>query len=205
MRKPLLSDNLPYLLTVLFGLVAYQLNHIVTYVSELPLIAFDYRILNQNDSSNMVTQNLEIEIENINRKKGFDNLVFDVKYSSEFGQDSEISSPELIPIAPAAILPDTLVTNRHLRLNHYVIPRLHPGGLYLMRLTVRHPKKIKDFPKLYLRTNQDIWLTETNWEVFVVSHQLGINIMLLILWTVLILFYFYFITKNNSTGNEQKS
>lgn len=191
--KILLIDKVPYFLTFLFAIVTFQLNQIVSYVINTPVITYQYKILSNRDSANVRIEDLELHLENLNRKTIFKNLVFDLKYNTIFKDEAQkIYNPELIPVAPAALLPDSLVKTWQMKINRYRIPVLNPGGEYYLRLSVEHDNKIDHFPNVYLSTSDAIWLTESNLETYIVKYQLQINLILLgILFAVTSIYILY--------------
>lgn len=195
--KILFTDKVPYLLAALIAVVVYQLNNIVKYVLETPAITYEYKVLETRDSANVSIDNLELRLLNINRKICFKNLVIDLKYSSLLHDEFEkIYDPQLIPIAPAPMIPDTMIESRHYKINRYRIPQLQPGGQYALMLTVRHKKEITDYPKVYLSSSENVWLVGPGIEVTLVKNQLLINGILLVIFAILIILYAIYLFKN---------
>jgi hypothetical protein len=201
MNKFLVDDKLPYFFTVLIGLFAYQINHLVAYVTEAPTVAYNFEVTNKEDYGNIVIEDVELKIENINRKLSFSNLVLDVKYSSKIADTpKQVYEPQLVAIAPSTALPDSVVSSRHQLINRYEISNLQPGGIYVAKLKIRHNKTIVELPKVYLNSTNTILLTENNLEVKLVKNQFLINSMLLFIWLCLIIFYFIKLLIYNKTG-----
>jgi hypothetical protein len=198
MNKFFTDDKAPFLFTLLIGLATFQLNNMVSYVADTPMVAYRFKSTSKADTGDVTTEQLEMRIENINRKISFNNLIFDLKYRAAI-QDTpaQVYDPELIAVAPSKILPDTVVDSRHQLINRYQIANLQPGALYLAKLKVRHNKNINELPKVYLNCSNTVFLTKDNLETWVVRNQFFINFIFLCLWIVLIGIYTIKMLLNN--------
>ena len=200
----LIADKLPYLFTILIAITAYQLDHIISNVSETPIIEYGFSILNSKDSAGFKVDSIKVTIRNLNKKTAFKNLEFDIKYrSGRRSKPTEVYDADLIPISPAPILPDSDAYSWRSQYNHYKIPQLQPDGEYWAILKIRDKKELNNMPMIYLSSSDNVWLTESNMETFVIRNQIWINIVLIALsFFMMILYANHMNNAQTSTSNE---
>ncbi|WP_259016604.1 hypothetical protein [Emticicia fluvialis] len=199
MKKFLLDDNVPYLFTILIGLAAYQLNNVVTIQIESPILAFSFKTIEENKvNSTIVERAIECEIENINYKKAFRSLEIVIAFRTILQEPHKVYNPTIVPISPSMIISGTNSINIDEDRNKYIIPVLQPNAKYILKLTTKQNISIKEYPKLYINSSDDVRLIETDLLVVLIKNQILINIILFVIWFILIIIYFQ-ILKSNKT------
>jgi len=196
MLRILIADKLPYLFTILLAITAYQLDHFLNSILDAPIVVYDFSKIKSTDSANFQIDSLQMEIKNLNKKLSFKNLQIDVKYlSNDQNLQFDVYRPQIIPIAPSPMLPDTMAYPWRQRFNRYEIPKLQPGGMYLATMLVKHPKSFQAFPSVYLNTDDNIMFIHPSIETFVINYQIEINIVLVVILFSGILYYAFLVSK----------
>jgi len=203
----LVKDNLPYLLTVLIGLVAYQINSIITIYTDAPILAYRFTELSSQKEGRNNKGSLKCELINYNRKRAIENIHLLVQYRTSLPNPKKVTSPEIVAIAPSFILPDSMRRNAFNLANQYKIPIIHPHAKYILKLeTIANPS-IKEYPKIYLDSKKSIRLVSErgNFRVFLIKNELVVNLLLLISWMLFIVFYTRYLSKQKKKENDKKS
>lgn len=193
MSSILFSDKIPYLLTVLIGLAAYQLNNLIQLQSDSPTLTCRFVAVSQKAVEGGIEKNLECELLNLSRKTALRDLTFNVTYRSVLPSPKKVMNPDIVAVAPSEILPDSLRRSSYDLMNEYYIPVIQPNTRYILTLTVQHHPDIKEHPKLYLKSSDNVRLVGPGLEVFLLKNQASINLALLLLWLLFILVYIIFL------------
>jgi hypothetical protein len=193
MSSILFSDKIPYLLTVLIGLAAYQLNNLIQLQADSPILTYNFKVVSQKPAENGIEKQLECELQNLSRKSALRELNFHIAYRTSLPSPKKVMNPEIVPVAPSAILPDSLARSSFDLINEYRIPVIQPNASYVLKLTVQQNPDIKEHPKLYLESSDNVRLEGPNFEVFLLKNQAVINLILLLLWLFFILAYVIFL------------
>ncbi|MEO0469575.1 MAG: hypothetical protein AAF206_08145 [Bacteroidota bacterium] len=197
MKNILLSDKLPYMLTVLIGLAAYQINNIIALHADSPLLVYAFDVKSIATVENGIERDWECTLTNLSRKEAIRDINLTAAFKSTLPSPRKIMVPDIIPIAPSPILRDQgHVESFADQINSYKIPVVHPRAQYILRMTtITHPD-IKEPPKLYINSSENIRLTPGSLEVFLIRHQITLNIILLVIWSGFIMLYLIYIRDN---------
>lgn len=193
----LIADKLPYLFTLLIALIAYQSDHFINSLSHTPIIKYDFNVINQKDSAGVKTDSVILLLKNLSSTISFKNLNVDLKYRSENQfKNIKISDPDLIPISPSPILPDSNFYNIRNTINCYKIPQLQPNAAYQASFKIKHNRPLSEMPSIYLNTTDNVWLTQSNFQTWILEYQVPVNIILIIFFIALTIIYANFCSKN---------
>jgi len=202
----LIADKLPYLFTILIGLIAYQVDHFINNLSETPLVNYGFQKIDSKDSAGFKVDSIQVLIANLSKKRCFKNLDFDIKYRySGTLKTPDVYAAELIAIAPSMILPDSNARNSGYKLNNYKIPQLQPNGQYYAILKLRYKGEFEEMPSVYLNSKDNILLTNANSDTFIIKNQVWINLILIILSLVGIILYATYYTPDPSNPQLPQS
>jgi len=205
MKSILFRDKLPYLLTILIGLAAYQINNVIQMYVDAPTLAYRFTTVNEQKVEDGMEKVLECKLSNLSKKDALRNLVINIAYKTELPDPKKVMDPEIIPIAPSTIIPDTMMSSAFGLINEYKIPVIQPNSQYVLKLKVLENPAIDEYPKLYLSSSQSVKLTDHNFEVFLITNQVIINILLLAIWLVFIIIYFFMLSSAKPQKNETNS
>lgn len=196
----LLSDKLPYFFLTLIAIVSYQISTVINMETHSPILAFDYHTIEQKTIGDTVVKKLACEIKNLNRDKAFKNITLQIRFRRDgyFNtlNPAQVRDPEIIAVAPSAIVPDTLVNCIDNNINEYSIPIIHPNSKYILNLTTIQNKEINEYPKIYIEATTDVNLVEAGLTTFLIEYQLPINLYILLVLMISIGLYLFFILKN---------
>jgi hypothetical protein len=195
MSPILLSDKVPYLLTILIGLAAWQLNTIVQLQTSTPTLAYRYTVTNSTVTEKGVEEELECELTNLSNGIAFRNLTIQAAYKTDLPDPKRVEDPVTVPVAPATILLDSLAKSEYHLMNEYKIPVIQPGMQYILQMSVLRNVNIQEFPKLYLDTPDTVRLTGPSFQVWLAKNQLSIHVALLAAWILFIITYLMFLSK----------
>jgi hypothetical protein len=200
MKKLLDFNEVPYFFSILLGLIAYQLNSITSIQFNAPTISYSFDIEDSKYiSDKFVVETINCSLQNITNDKVIRNLNISIAYGTDLDSSNRVYNPEIISIAPSQILPDSLFENiANGELNNYTLPEIQPNSEYILKFTAKHNKTVNEFPKLYFCSSDSVRLKEFGWELFLVKHQIAINIILLLLWTILFLCYLSYLIKKKT-------
>ena len=213
MNEILRYKKLPYLLTILFGLFAYQINHLVHYYADAPTLMYEYKVLDEVQTDTGMIQYIDIEIKNLTNDKVFKKLDFTIRYRSNvdtiYQELHAFFTPKLRTVSPSQILGTEQVSiernfpYRWGKIIRYDIPVLHPQTQYILAIKTLNDPIPREMPKLYVSAENPILLKEKGCTTWVVEHQVEINFGLLGIWTLLILLYIRRLAKYPPEGNTQ--
>ena len=191
--------ELPFFFTILISLVAYQANNIATILTDSPILAYSYKVISEQNKNGYILRELECNLVNLNRNEAYRSLELLISYKSSLPDPKEVSNPKIIPIAPSSMLIPHKETHSVDNLtNVYHLPVIQPRGEYILFLSTITHSSIKEFPKIYLESNESIRLIHNNLEVFLVKNQILINIWLLIFWVFVIILYLIILQRHKS-------
>jgi len=202
MKSILFRDKLPYLLTILIGLAAYQINNIIQLYVNAPTLAYEYTTVSENITDDGRERVLECNLTNLGKQEALRDITIHIAYRTDLPDPKKVMEPKIITIAPSTIIPDTMFSSAFGIINEYKIPVIHPGASYALSMKVVENLEIDEFPKIYLRSSQSVKLTTRNFEVFLITNQVLINIILLTVWIAFIVIYFFMLSSKKSIKNE---
>ncbi len=199
MKQLLIGDKIPYFLSVLMALMAFQINNIIKIQLDAPTISYRYKVINhQQIAKDVIKQDLECELENIGNTKAFRDIVLEITFSSKLDTPKYILKPKIVAVAPSTIVLDTLWDNIEEKLNVYNIPVIQPNAKYILKLSTLQNINIDEYPKLYFTSKDDVRLKEYGFEIFLAKNQILINWILLFTWIICIITYLYFLQKTTA-------
>lgn len=182
MNKIFTAENSPFLLTMIFGLLGYQLNVLVKEVTESPAIEYRFETIEKRDSLNKIFRNIECTITNITSQKSFKNLTINFLFD-EFSSD-QIFNPDVTVVTPSSLhnidfdeLDSIIVEFR--------INKLQPTFQYKLRFSTISSVGNEEFPLLFLTTEDTVRIIEGNTQTFVTKNITTINLSLIVFWILL--------------------
>ena len=187
-------DKLPYLLTVLFVLIGWGLTHTVDRLLKSPII--EYKIIYKDSQDK--SQLLVYEIANISRDKVFRNLQFELLLTDTRKGKFKGDECTLLICPPMNITKEPETGDDTFR---FFLEEFHPNWKIGVSLKLSGDNN----PTLHFSTiaddgkyrNQPVMLLQSSFETFLVKHEFGIIVILLIAWCFLILIYFYALSKSD--------
>lgn len=202
MKSILFKDKLPYLLTILIGLAAYQINNVIELYVNAPTLAYNFSTISENVKEEGVEKVLECQITNLSKEEALRDITINMVYKTDLPDPKQVMEPEIIPIAPSTNLPDTMAISAFGLINEYNIPVIHPGTSYILKMKVLENKEIEELPEIYLKSSQSIKLTDRNLEVWLITNQVLINVILLVIWLAFIVIYFFMLSNKKALKSE---
>lgn len=202
MKSILFKDKLPYLLTILIGLAAYQINNVIELYVDAPTLAYDFTTISENLTEEGREKVLECQITNLSKQEALRDITINAVYKTDLPDPKQVMEPEIIPIAPSTNLPDTMAISAFGLINEYNIPVIHPGTSYILKMKVLENKDIEELPEIYLKSSQSIKLTDRNLEVWLITNQVLVNVILLVIWLAFIVIYFFILSNKKSLKSE---
>jgi len=195
MPSRFLADKVPYLVTLVFGVLGWTLVHIDDELTQSPTVESQ-----EVQGASAGVQPLPCEgkkapddevvakgfdIENLSRSTSFSSLEF-VLHSRD--SDPRFQGVRLVP-DPPAVLPDEAEPETcGADYAKFQIPQLQPGWRF--RLLVWMPKNKPD-PYLTYSTDEAVRLEPQSWETSAVRHErsilegfAGVAALILILWAI---------------------
>lgn len=189
MQKLLYIDKYPVFLTLLLGLLGYQITALSKTFLESPTIEY------KNTKSEFIESGVhkyEYTIQNISSTKSFRDLVINFMFDET--STAKIFSPAIVVVNPSSLhniefgSQDSLIVE-------YKIQHLQPGQKY--RLLFSAVKNPGDEPRVFLTTNDTVRLVNSSISTWVVRNYIGINILLMFLWAVSVVIYVIRTSKMN--------
>jgi hypothetical protein len=205
MKSILFKDKLPYLLTILIGLAAYQINNVIQLYTDAPTLAYKFETISEQVSDTVTEKMLECTLTNFGKQEALRDITIHISYKTDLPDPKNVMEPIIFSVAPATIIPDTMVSAAYGYINEYKIPVIHPNTSYVLGLKSVTNSEIMEFPKLYFSSSQSIKLTEHNLEIFLINNQVMINIILLGIWIVFIIIYFFMLSSKKNLRDEKNS
>ncbi|MEM9299306.1 MAG: hypothetical protein AAGA64_13065 [Bacteroidota bacterium] len=203
--KLIYSKELPFFFTVLVGLIAYQINEIAKIQTDSPLLAYQFRVLENSEKEKTDISKMECELSNLSRKESIRNIILHIAYKSDLPNPKIVRNPDIIAIAPSSIIPDTLYTSGY-GINEYKIPVIQPNAKYSLMFETETNHQIDEYPKLYLTSDKNVRLVQTSLMTLIASNQLTVNLILLCLWVLFSILYLVFLLKNEHLDlNNEKN
>lgn len=147
MKNILGIKEFPFLLTLLFGLLSYNINEITKNILGSPSIEYDYKVTETKNAQDTAYKSYEYVITNITNDKSFNN--FTINFESH-KNSQKIFNPHTVAIEPSSlhfITPESLDN----RLLVYEITTFQPGDKY--KLTFESISNLHDShsnPSLYI-------------------------------------------------------
>lgn len=194
MNIVLRAKELPYLLTVLIGLAVFQVNYLVSALNDKSgsaTVAFYFETVESSNTNSVKSEKLECHFVNLSRTKALKDLVIHIRFRNDLPDPKKVHSPNIIPIAPSPIIPDSLFRNAFGLLNEYNIPILHPSSKYVFVLKTEVNSLIQENPKLYVKSSDGFRLIEYGVEAFLVQYQIIVNMAILLIWLCFIIIYVF--------------
>ena len=196
MRQLLLSKEIPFFLTVLIGLMTYQMNGLVRLYTDSPILSHSFKTTHSKKKGTKLVRTIECELTNHDRKKTLKNVELVMMYESAVKGSKIVKSPDIVATAPSRILDNTYRSNFGEAINEYLIPRIHPDASYTLKAKVITDAGVTTCPKIYLQSGDDIRLLGPSFEVFIIRNQVAINVTFLITWFLFGCIYILIINKN---------
>ena len=198
----LLNKELPYLFTVLLGLIAYQVNNIVEIQSKSPILSYKFESFNIVKKENIKTYRLSCTLSNYSKNKSLREIRIDMSFKTSLPNPKKIYNPNIISVSPSAILPSSNWNSHQKLINQYNIPIIHPNSTYILEADIEVEKNIDEFPKIYLHSENEIRIVPYNFEVLLVKYQLPINVLLLFIWVVFSIIYITVLSKKPKLNED---
>jgi len=175
-RDVLKTEKIPYLLTALFLMIGWSVNHSVTRLLSTPII--EYRI--QESKRENGERSVEATISNVSRDQLFTNTTFMLLMV-----DGKVLAEPHVELISMYAGPEPNFRDRFVSI---LLPELHPG--WGVRLTFRTTSSKPPILTFSNKSDQAILLTPKGLETFLVSNEMKIHVFLIFMWFVLIGFYF---------------
>lgn len=175
-RNMLKTEKIPYLLTALFLMIGWSVNHSVTRLLSTPIIEYSIQESKRDNGERLV----EAIISNVSRDRLFTKTTFMLLMAD----GKVIAEPHIEPISlyagPQPKFGDTFVS--------IPLPELHPGwGVRVSYRTTSSKTPIITFSN---ESGQAIRLTPKGIETILIRNEMKIHVLLIFTWFVLIGLYF---------------
>lgn len=188
----------PYVLTILVALLAYQANNMINYYTQAPTLAYCFDTESIEKKGDKYHKVMSCELMNINNQKALRDVKISMRYSSKTPGKHSLYDLQIIAVAPSMIVPDTLIEeNDRVQKNiKFDIEVVHPRSKYILRFQSESDTSEKLYPKLYLRTKDNILLAEESLGIYLAKNQFCVNLIFLLIWGLGLLFYLKFWPKS---------
>lgn len=172
------QNQFPYLLTVLFVMIGWSLNRIITNLTEAPTIEYSCSIEEKKEGI-CYTYSLI----NLSKDNQFDSLMFDLEPEDQV----VVVGAEIITHAPAS----TRVIDRKFKNNlaKFMIYKFQPGAVYDLVLIT--DKKVG--LRLSFISKTGIRLAPASFKTWLVKNELEVIVALLLVWISFIFLYLKFL------------
>ena len=179
MRNILKTEKFPYLLVMLFAVLAYGLTHITDRLTSLPLIKYDI-----NRSTEKGIYVLEYVVTNITKDKEYEELDFLIAPEEE----SDTISMGICRILPPIKINSTKdIFNWDKRTVSFHLEKFQPNCTFLIKIKKHHSVE----PPLRITSKSTIYLSKSSYQTYVLEHEIPILIVLILCCIGLIILYLF--------------
>lgn len=188
-EKLLYTDKFPVFLTLILGLLGYQVNTLTKAVLDAPSIEY------KNTKKELTASNTflyEFTIQNISSTKSFKDLTFNFMFDEM--STMKIFSPDIIVVVPSS-LHNIELNSQDSLIVEYKIQHLQPNQLYRLQFKTNHTNNEKESPKIFLTTNDTVRLVSSSFSTWLVKNYVLVNLLLVSFWIVTIVIYIFKISK----------
>jgi hypothetical protein len=176
--KLLFSDKAPYLLTILFSIIAIQFNYTVNSILKVPIIEYSFQTETSLDS----IFSRKMTLKNISTDKVIKDFHIQLVFGSR--SNSVITEPKIDPVPPATIV-ETDPKSTDNKLAYYPIAIIQPQMSYELKFKSNNTAD----PKFFFATDEPIRMKASSASTFVIRNHIEINVFLMLLFMVLAIFY----------------
>lgn len=204
LKKILLDDKTPFLLTVLISLAAYQMNNLIQIYTDAPILLYKF-VNKSNRYKKDENQIIDCILHNISRRKAIKEVKIYVSYASKDfkGRKITFKNPKIIAVTPSAPIPDdNIELDIGLKNIYFEIPVIQPNTRYRLSFMADKLDKRNHFPNLYMYSTESIRLEQLSFETFLLKNQVIVNTGLFLIWIVVIIIYLFIMAQ---TKNEEKN
>ena len=190
MKKIFSISEVPFILSLLFVALGYQLNTVSDDIKEAPSLEYTINTINTEDSSVYI-----IDLKNITNDKSFRNLGLNILLDS-----ANIINIDHDVIPPSSGDVDGYHVSSESASWHF--KAFQPGDKYSLKVIIDANTKNYN-PRLFLTADENtVQLVRSSPYTWIIEHSKGINLSLIALWIILIVLYFVFISKRNPINPE---
>jgi hypothetical protein len=191
--------ELPFVLTLLLGLLGYQINQVTDSILNSPSVEYSLTEVNKLQLGDTIYKDYECLINNITIGKSFKDLT--INFICPIKTSLELYDPQIIPVPPSsrsneepAPFDKTILV--------YNIKILQPGDKY--ELLFKSTSNFKDqniLPSIFLTSSDTVQILKASFATWVVKNYFLINLILVGSWIFLIAIYI--IKLNRGRSNEK--
>jgi len=181
--------DFPFLLTLLFGLLGYQLNSITDALINSPAIEYKISSKVYKTDKDMVFSDNECTVTNLSNSKSFDRLKVDFTYPKNVKAILDLKSPEIIAVKPSSLHGDT-IPHSEADMIVFRLGKLQPGFQYKLLYKTQYLKDVENpHPDLNLTTDNTVRLLESSFTTWLIKNYNSISVILSVFWALLIIIY----------------
>ena len=185
--------DFPFLLTLLFGLLGYQINKISENILNSPSVEYYLYVDSTYVKGDTIYKNYECLNTNITNHTSFKDLTINFQCNEK--NSLRMFYPQIFTIPPSSRYygdPESLDKT----LLVFEISTLQPGDKYkLLFKSTTLSKDAKSKPSLYLKADITVRIIERSILTWFVKNFLLINLSLILFWLVLIILYIFKLNK----------
>lgn len=187
MQKLLYIDKFPVFLTLMLGLLGYQINTLTKTTLDTPTI--EYKNTDKKLSENNI-YHYEYTIQNISSTKSFRGLTINFMFKES--SKNKLFSPDIIVVNPSS-LHNIETDEQDSLIVEYRIKHLQPNQTYklLFNATIEN----NEHPKIFLTTDASVRLVNGSFSTWLVKNYVFVNIFLVVFWVITIMVYLFTISK----------
>jgi hypothetical protein len=192
--------DFPFLLTLLFGLVGYQVNNITESIQSSPSIEYCLCVTDNHVKGDTIYRDYECLITNITSNTSFKNLTINFQCNEK--NSLRMFNPQIYTVPPSSRYYEDPESLDKVFLV-YKISTLQPADKYkLLFKTSILSKDINSEPSLYLTANETVRIIERSILTWIVKNFLIVNVSLLIFWFVMISLYIVMVKRKGVDEKE---
>lgn len=175
-------EKAPFLLSIIFAIIAIQFNYIIDNIFETPIIEYEFVESNEVNESGLIRKSLRIK--NISTNHQIQNLNLELRAIKNSKQI--LSEPSISPIPPAFHeYSDNYPTSIKNRILTYFISGIQPGHSYELIFFT----DVTNDPIIHIENSQALTIYESSLYTFILRNKIGINLVLLVTFLSLSIVY----------------
>jgi hypothetical protein len=190
-------EKSPFLMTLLIGILSYQLNYVINRERSLPILAVD----RSTHSKTKLTDTTERRVIFFELKNVSDTPIRHLDLVFAFATDSaeekipyplDVTSVNAVPMAPSSFFDsatEKVLANDQGGEVHF--PVLMPENRYRVIVTTRQHHRAEKYPKIYVNCDQPLRLRSYGLRVWLSENGFWFNLGFIVLWVGLLIIYLW--------------
>ncbi|WP_289665636.1 hypothetical protein [Flavobacterium panacagri] len=184
----LITDKVPYFLTLLLAILALQFNYTLDSMSKIPVLEYNFQDAKSKAGDTLYHKYLIIK--NLSNDKMIENFHLQLKFKNK--SRSIILCPDIDAISPAAIIQEDPKFTKD-KLAYFKIKLIQPGLSYRIKYYTNE-KEIN--PVMHFECLKPLKIINKSFYTFLLRNQFEINFLSMCLFLILSILYIIKISRN---------